>query len=84
MNTIALAFMSRKLNQQIGLRCEAFGLRVSAFSFLTLALFVSNSKQPFGFTSGLNIGKLESLKCATNFRLNKQNSGLAKVYNGCK
>jgi hypothetical protein len=84
MNTNALAFMSRGLDQQVGLRFEPLGLGASAILFLAYPLFVSNSKQPFGFTSGLNIGKSKSLKCATNFRQYKQFCRLAKVYSGYK
>jgi hypothetical protein len=81
MNTNALAVMSWGLDQQVGLR---FGLGARAFLLLAYPLFVSNSKQPFGFTSGLNIGKSKSLKCATNFRLYSQFRRLAKVYSGYK
>jgi hypothetical protein len=65
MNTNALAFMSRGLDQQVGLRFEPLGLGARAFSFLAYPLIAAIMKQPFGFTSGLNIGKMTSLKCAT-------------------
>jgi hypothetical protein len=82
MNTNALAFMTRKLDQQVGLRCEAFGLGVSAILLLAYPLFVSNSKQAFGFISSLNKGKLNSLKCATNIRLYNQFRRLARGCSG--
>ena len=75
MNTNALAFMSRGLDQQVGACFEPLGLGASAFLLLAYPLFVSNNKQPFRFISGLNIWKLESLKCATNFRLYNQFGG---------
>jgi hypothetical protein len=80
MNTNAMAFMSRGLNQQVGLRCEPLGLGASAILFLAYPLFVYNIKQAFGFISSLNKGKLNSLKCATNIRLYNQFRRLAKVY----
>jgi hypothetical protein len=84
MNTIALAFMCRKLDQQVGLRFEPLGLGASETLISVYPQFVSNSKQPIGLTSGLNIGKSKSLKCATNFRLYSQFRRLAKVYSGYK
>jgi hypothetical protein len=80
MNTIALAFMSWDLDQQVGLQSGRFGLGARAFLLLAYPLFVFIGKQPFGITSGLNIGKSKSLKCATNFRLYNQFGRLAKVY----
>jgi hypothetical protein len=84
MNTNALAFMSRGLDQQVGLRFEPLGLGASETLISVYPQFVSNSKQPLGLTSGLNIGKSKSLKCATNFRLYSQFRRLAKVYSGYK
>jgi hypothetical protein len=84
MNTNALAFMCRKLDQQVGMRFETLGLGARAFSFLAYPLIAAIMKQPFGFISSLNKGKLNALKCATNFRLYNQYSGLAKVYSGYK
>jgi hypothetical protein len=84
MNTNALALMSRGLDQQVGLRFEPLGFGANETLISIYPLFVSNSKQPFGFTSGLNIGKSKSLKCATNFRLYSQFRRLAKVYSGYK
>jgi hypothetical protein len=69
MNTIALAVMSRGLDQQVGLRFEPLGLEARAFSFLAYPLIAAIMKQPFGITSELNIGKMNSLKCVTIFRL---------------
>ena len=80
MNTNALAFMSRGLDQQVGLRFEPLGFGASAILLLAYLLFSPNRKQPFGLISGLNIGKSKSLKCATNFRLYNQFGRLAKVY----
>jgi hypothetical protein len=84
MNTNALAFMSRGLDQQVGLRFEPLGFGASETLISVYPQFVSNSKQPLGLTSGLNIGKSKSLKCATNFRLYSQFRRLAKVYSGYK
>jgi hypothetical protein len=84
MNTNALAVMCRKLDQQVGMRFETLGLGARAFSFLAYPLIAAIMKQPFGFISGLNKGKLNSLKCATNFRLYNQFGRLAKVYSGYK
>ena len=84
MNTNALAVMSLGLDQQVGLRFEPLGLGASETLISVYPQFVSNSKQPLGLTSGLNIGKSKSLKCATNFRLYSQFRRLAKVYSGYK
>jgi hypothetical protein len=84
MNTNALAFMSRGLDQQVGMRFGPLGLEARAFSFLAYPLIAAIMKQPFGFISGFNIGKMTSLKCAINFRLYNQNSRLAKVYSAYK
>ncbi len=84
MNTNALAFMWRELDQQVGLRFEPLGFGASETLISVYPQFVSNSKQPLGLTSGLNIGKSKSLKCATNFRLYSQFRRLAKVYSGYK
>jgi hypothetical protein len=84
MNTNALALMSRKLDQQVGMRFEPLGFGARAFLFLAYLLIAAIIKQPFVFISGLNIGKSKSLKCATNFRLYSQFRRLAKVYSGYK
>jgi hypothetical protein len=84
MNTNALAVMSLGLDQQVGACFEPLGLGERAILYLGYPLFGSISKELFGYISGLNIGKLESLKCATNFRLCNQYSGLAKVHSGYK
>ena len=72
MNTNALALMSRGFDQQVGLRCEPLGFGTSETLISVYPLFKSIRKQSFGITSGLNIGKSKSLKCATNFRLYSQ------------
>jgi hypothetical protein len=84
MNTNALAFMSRGLDQQVGACFEPLGLGERAILLLAYLLFSSNRKHPFGFISGLNIGNTKSLKCATNFRLSDQFGRLVKVYCGYK
>jgi hypothetical protein len=84
MNTNALAFMRRGLDQQVGLRFEPLGFGARAILLPAYLLFSPNRKQPFGLISGLNFGKMTSLKCGTNFRLYNQYSRLAKVYSGYK
>jgi hypothetical protein len=84
MNTNALAVMSWGLDQQVGLRFEPLVFGASEISISAYPLFKSIRKQSFGITSGLNIGKSKSLKCATNFRLYNQFGRLAKVYSGYK
>ena len=84
MNTNALAVMGLGLDQQVGACFEPLGLGASETLISVYPQFVSNSKQPLGLTSGLNIGKSKSLKCATNFRLYSQFRRLAKVYSGYK
>ena len=84
MNTNALAFMRLGVDHQVGMHSEPFGHGTSETLISVYPLFKSIRKQSFGITSGLNIGKLESLKCATNFRLYNQYSGLARVYSGYK
>jgi len=84
MNTNALAFMWRELDQQVGLRFEALELGTSDILSSAYLLFKSNSKQPFGYIFELNIGKMESLKCTINLCLNNQYSGFEKVYSGYK
>jgi hypothetical protein len=84
MNTNALAVMSLGLDQQVGLRFEPLGHGTSETLISVYPLFKSIRKQSFGITSGLNIGKSKSLKCATNFRLYNQFGRLAKVYSGYK
>ena len=57
MNTNALAFMSRGLDQKVGMRFEPLGLGASEISISVYPLFKLISKQPFGYISGLNIGE---------------------------
>jgi hypothetical protein len=84
MNTNALAFMNWGLNHHVRRHSEPLGLWTSAILFLDYPLLASISKQRFGFNSGVNIGKLKSLKCAINIRLYNQYWRLAKVFRGYK
>ena len=69
MNTNALAFMRLGVDYQVGMHFEPFGHGTSETLISVYPLFKSIRKQSFGITSGLNIGKSKSLKCAPNFRL---------------